>query len=255
MATAKLAARVGLAIGRGVLDMLLPPQCPSCDTVVDVPGRLCTACFRQASLIVEPCCVRCGVGFSSVDAGGLSRSCGTCLEGPPPWRHGRAAFAYDDFSRRLVLPLKYGDRTENAGVLAGHMVRAGRGLLAACDVLVPVPLHRSRLFSRRYNQAALLAQAVGRLAGRPVLVDALARVRKTATLVGQSATDRQRAVADSIRARPDRVAAIAGRQVVLVDDVLTTGATAGVCATALLAAGAASVDILAAARTTRDTEN
>ena len=134
------------------------------------------------------------------------------------------------------------------------MARAGRGLLDGCDLLVPVPLHRRRLFSRRYNQAALLAQAVGRMAGRPVLVDALARVRQTAPLVGQSPSERRRSVADAIRARPNRLAALAGRHVVLVDDVLTTGATAGACATALLDAGAASVDVLAAARTARDEE-
>ena len=246
--------RVGLRAGRGMLDLVLPPHCPACETIVDAPGRFCTACFRSAALIVPPCCVRCGVGFGSVEAGGLSRSCAACLLEPPPWRSGRAAFAYDDFSRRLVLPLKYADRTENAVVLARHMARAGRDLLEQADLLVPVPLHRRRLLSRRYNQAALLAQAVGRLSGRKVLVDALARVRHTAPLVGQSPSERRRAVADAIRVRPHRLALLAERHVVLVDDVLTTGATAGACATALLAAGAASVDVLAAARTSRDEE-
>ena len=116
------------------------------------------------------------------------------------------------------------------------------------SLLVPVPLHRRRLFSRRYNQAALLAQTLGRLSGKRVMVDALARVRQTSPLAGQSPTERRQAVADAIRARPHRVRALSGRRVVLVDDVLTTGATAGVCTEALLAAGAASVDVLAAAR-------
>ncbi len=245
---------VGMLAGRQVLDLVLPPHCPACDTIVDTPGQFCVPCFRRAALIVPPCCVRCGIGFSSLEAGGLSHTCAGCLLEPPPWRSGRAAFTYDEFSRRLVLPLKYGDRTENAVVLARHMARAGRGLLDGCDLLVPVPLHRRRLFSRRYNQAALLAQAVGRMSGRPVLVDALARVRQTAPLVGQSPSERRRSVADAIRVRPNRLAALAGRHVVLVDDVLTTGATAGACATALLEAGAASVDVLAAARTARDEE-
>lgn len=244
--------RIGLMAGRTVLDLVLPPHCPACETTVDEPGRLCAACFRRAELIVPPCCERCGVGFASEAAAGLSRSCPGCLDSPPPWRSGRAAFAYDDLSRRLVLPLKYGDRTENAVVLGRHMMRAGRTLLEACDLLVPVPLHRRRLFTRRYNQAALLAHALSRLCGRPVMVDALARVRQTSPLVGQSAAERRNAVADSIRARPHRVGGLRGRHVVLIDDVLTTGATAGVCAEALLGAGAASVDVLAAARTGRD---
>ncbi len=244
--------RLGAAIGRGLLDLVLPPHCPACDGIVDAPGRFCGACFRRAALIVAPCCERCGVGFASEAAAGFALSCPACLAEPPPWRSGRAALVYDEFSRRLVLPLKYGDRTENAAVLGQHMARAGRALLERCDLLVPVPLHRRRLFVRRYNQAALLAGAVGRLAGRPVLVDALVRVRQTAPLVGQSAAERRRAVAGAIAARPSRVRLLAGRQVVLVDDVLTTGATVGVCAEALLAAGAASVDVLAAARTERE---
>jgi ComF family protein len=244
--------RIGLTAGRHVLDIVLPPHCPTCDTIVDTPGQLCIGCFRRASLIVPPCCVRCGVGFASAGSAGLSLSCPACLQAPPPWRFGRAAFVYDDFSRLLVLPLKYGDRTENAAILGRHMARAGQALLDECDLLVPVPLHRRRLFSRRYNQAALLAYAVGRLCGRPVMVDALARVKQTASLVGQSAVERRRAVADAIRVRPHRVDVVRGKRVVVVDDVLTTGATAGVCTAALLAAGAATVDVLAAARTARD---
>ncbi len=244
--------RSGARVGRGLLDLVLPPHCPACDGFVDTPGQFCGACFRRAALIVPPCCERCGIGFPSGAAAGLSLACPACLAEPPPWRSGRAAFVYDEFSRRLVLPLKYADRTENAAVLGRHMARAGRTLLEACDLLVPVPLHRRRLFSRRYNQAALLAYAVGRLAGRPVLVDALVRVRQTSPLVGQSAVERRRAVAQAITARPSRATSLVGRHVVLVDDVLTTGATAGVCAEALLAAGATSVDVLAAARTERE---
>ena len=244
--------RLGASIGRGMLDLVLPPHCPACDGIVDASGRFCGDCFRRAGLIVAPCCDRCGVGFASAAAGGLALSCPACIADPPPWRSGRAAFTYDEFSRRLVLPLKYGDRTENAAVLGQHMARAGRALLEACDLLVPVPLHRRRLFSRRYNQAALLAYAVGRLTDRPVLVDALVRVRQTSPLVRQSAVERRLAVANAIAVRPGRRHALAGRHVVLVDDVLTTGATAGVCAEALLAADVASVDVLAAARTARE---
>lgn len=246
------AMRTGFHAGRAILDLLLPSHCPTCDTVVDAAGRFCTECFRKAALIMAPCCVRCGIAFESAGAAGLSLSCHDCLNEPPPWRHGRAAFTYDEFSRRLVLPLKYNDRTENAAVLATHMLRAGRSLLDACDLLVPVPLHRRRLFSRRYNQAALLAKAIGRLADRAVLVDALVRLRPTAPLVGQTPAERRLAVADAIGPKFNRVKYFRGRHVLLVDDVLTTGATASACTNALLAAGAASVDVLAAARTVRD---
>lgn len=252
MSMQDFAVRTGLHAGRTILDLLLPPHCPTCETVVGASGQFCTDCFRKASLIMAPCCVRCGIGFESAGAAGLSLSCHDCLVEPPPWRYGRAAFAYDDFSRQLVLPLKYRDRTENAAVLARHMLRAGRSLLDTCDLLVPVPLHRRRLFTRRYNQAALLAKAVGRLADRPVLVDALVRLRSTAPLVGQSPAERRLAVADAIGPKFNRVKSFQGRHVLLVDDVLTTGATASACTNALLAAGAASVDVLAAARTARD---
>ncbi len=238
--------------GRGMLDLVLPSHCPACETITTESGQLCAACFGKATLIVPPCCERCGIGFASTALGGLALTCPACLANPPGWRAGRAAFVYDDFSRQLILPLKYGDRTENARTLAPHMARAGRTLLDAADLLVPVPLHRRRLFTRRYNQAALLAQAVGRLSGRTVAVDALVRVRQTAPLIGQSAQERAGAMAGAIAARETRKALLEGSRVVLIDDVLTTGATAGACAAALLAAGAASVDVLAAARTAPD---
>jgi ComF family protein len=155
---------------------------------------------------------------------------------------------YDAQGRRLILPFKHADRTEIASVLAPHMVRAGRALLHDADLLVPVPLHRARLFHRRYNQAALLAKAVGRLAGRPCLPDALLRSRATASLGEKSAAERAVEVAGAFAVRPSRVASLAGRRILLVDDVMTSGATANACAAVLLAAGAGSVDVLVAAR-------
>jgi len=241
-----------LRAGGALLDVVLPPTCPACGGLVDAQGQFCAPCFRTAQPIVPPCCLRCGLGFESEGLAGRSFVCTGCEEAPPVWREGRAAFVYDEFSRALVLPLKYGDRTENAAILARHMGRAGASLLAACDLLVPVPLHRRRLFTRRYNQAALLAQALGRRSDRPVLVDGLVRIRRTPPLAGQSAQERRRTVEEAIRVRPSRKAKLDGRHVLLVDDVLTTGATAGACAQALLDAGAAAVDVLAAARTARD---
>jgi ComF family protein len=160
----------------------------------------------------------------------------------------RAALRYDAQGRRLILPFKHADRQELASTLAPHMAHAGAAVLRETDVLVPVPLHRARLFHRRYNQAALLAKAVARIAERPCLLDALLRQRATESLGEKSAAERAAEVAGAFTVRPSRVTQLAGKRVLLVDDVMTSGATANACATALLAASAASVDVLVAAR-------
>lgn len=232
------------AIGRAALDLLLPPHCAACDSRVATAGLLCGACFTAASFIAEPCCARCGVGFTLAGPD----VCEACAEAPPPFRQARAALTYDDQARRLILPFKHADRTELARVLAPHMARAGAALLRRADVLIPVPLHRRRLFTRRYNQAVLLAVALGRAAGRPVLRDSLCRVRPTRSLDDRSAAERAAEVAGAFAVRPGHAGRFAGRQVLLVDDVMTSGATTSACTAALLAAGAAAVDVLVAAR-------
>ena len=237
--------------GRLLLDLVLPPQCPTCDVVVDEAGRFCPTCFRRADFIIDPCCRRCGVGFASIGEAGLARTCADCLDRPPAWRQARAAFSYDDFSRQLILPLKYADRTENAGFLGRHMARAGSGLLRDADLLLPVPLHRRRLFTRRYNQSALLAWHIGRSARREVMVDGLVRIRATRSLASCNRVERAAVIAGAIACRSSRREALRGRRIVLIDDVLTTGSTASACAQVLLQAGAASVDLLVAARAAR----
>ena len=237
-------ARVAVA----ALDLLLPPTCIICSGPVDAPGLLCGGCFSELEMIGEPCCLCCGAPFElawHAIEGGL---CQRCLDTPPPFERARAALRYDDASRRLVLPFKHGDRTENAVVLARLMAGAGRTLLCESDVIVPVPLHRRRLFVRRYNQAALLCRALGRIAGRPVMEDALARVTATHNLDGKSAAERREEVAGAFAVRSRRAAALAGRRVLLIDDVMTSGATAAACAACLLEAGARAVDVLVATR-------
>jgi ComF family protein len=192
--------------------------------------------------------MRCGVPFSHVAQCGPDRLCPSCREQPPPWGRARAPLRYDAQSRRILLPFKYGDRTDLASALAPLMARAGATLLREAEILVPVPLHRSRLIARRYNQAALLALAVGRIAGRPALPDGLQRTRVTASLGVLSAEERAEVVEGAFVVRLRRKPRIAGHRVLLVDDVMTSGATCAACTHALLDAGAASVDVLAAAR-------
>jgi ComF family protein len=155
---------------------------------------------------------------------------------------------YDAQSRRIVLPLKYSDRTELAAALAPLMARAGAALLREADLLVPVPLHRRRLIARRYNQAALLAHAIARLTAKPVVPDALRRIRVTAPLGDLSAEERAEAVDGAFAVRPGRAPRLVGQRLLLIDDVLTSGATCAACTRVLLEAGAASVDVLVAAR-------
>ena len=235
-------------LAAAVLDLLLPPSCILCSARVDAPGLLCGACFGEFTAIGEPCCDCCGVPFELAWHAAEGGLCQRCIDAPPPFEHARAALTYDNVSRRLVLPFKHGDRIEFAAVLARLMAAAGVKLLREADVLVPVPLHRRRLFVRRYNQAALLARALGRVAGRPAVVDALERSHATQSLDGKSAAERRDEVAGAFAVRPRRAGLLDGRRVLLIDDVMTSGATAAACAEALLAAGASAVDVLVAVR-------
>lgn len=234
---------------RFMLDLVLPPTCSSCGTEVDQPHSLCPACFSRFHPVTAPHCDQCGVPLPARTYLGADARCVRCERHPPPWQKGRAACLYDEGSRDLILALKYADRTENALFLARQMNRAGADILREADFLVPVPVHWRRLVQRRYNQAALLARAVSRLSGVPVLVDALCRPHATTRLAGFSAAERAAEMRDAIRVREKRQPRLAGKKIILVDDVLTTGSTAGACTEALMEAEVQSVMILAAART------
>ena len=232
------------AASRLLLNALLPPQCLKCDAVVDSVGALCATCFAGISFIAAPLCDACGAPFETPEA--EYALCGACLQDRPTFSRARAVFLYNDGSRGLVLRLKHGDRTEAAVHFAKWMNRSGAEIIAACDVIVPVPLHRWRLLKRAYNQSALLANALGRVAGKPVAVDALVRIKATPTQGGLDRQARRRNVAKAFAsASPVK---IAGKRVLLVDDVYTTGATVEACTDVLLNAGAQAVDVLVLAR-------
>lgn len=242
-------ARLAAGAVRRAVDSLLPPGCFSCGEAVEAQGLLCAACFPRFRFIGPPRCHCCGLPFASAADAGEGGLCHACLDFPPAYDRARAAWLYDEASKPVLLGFKYGDRTDLAPALARAMAAAGAELLAEAELLAPVPLHRLRLVSRRYNQAGLLAQALGRLSGRPVAPALLARRRATAPLADLSARERAKALAGAIAVSPRQAGRVAGRRVLLIDDVLTSGATANACAAALLAAGAAGVDVLTVART------
>jgi ComF family protein len=231
-----------------VLDVLLPPHCAACDAPVEVQGTFCPACFASLQFITEPLCRTCGLPFASMAQGGPRGMCPTCEAAPPPWGQARAALLYEAAARGLILKLKHADRQENAAVLARQMARVGQELLRHADILVPVPLHRWRMFRRGFNQAALLARELAIRGGPVPLLDGLRRNRRTRSLGALSAAARAQELRGAIEVRASRAATIQGRRVVLVDDVMTSGATARVCTHALLDAGAANVDVLVASR-------
>src|SRR5882672_8752972 len=217
----------GLAQLRGALrsalrlafDVALPPLCPSCRDPLGDGAGLCAACWSKLSLIEPPYCARLGIPFSYDPGPGLLSM--EAIADPPAYDRARAAVRYDDIARALVLAFKYGDRLDLAPMMGRWMARAGRELLGEADALLPVPLHWRRLWARRFNQSAALAGAISELCGVPVLHDALKRVRATPQQVGLSKTERADNVQGAFRVLAGEKASMAGRRLVLIDDVLT----------------------------------
>ncbi len=204
------------------------------------------AAWTRIDFLEAPVCDGCGLPFA-YDQGPGAR-CAACMARPPAFARARAACLYDDCSRDLVLKLKHADRPDLGRLFALWLSRVAAELIADADTIAPVPLHRGRLFRRRYNQAAEIARPLARLSGRAFLPDVLVRRRPTATQGGKSGRGRRLNVKGAFVVPPAQRRAIQGRRILLVDDVLTTGATAEACAGALLQAGAAAVDLAVVAR-------
>jgi len=228
------------------LDLALPPRCIGCGERVDRTGLACAACWSKLTFIAPPFCDCCGAPFDFAVEG--VRRCAACYANPPHYDRARAAVIYDEGSRGLILGFKHGDRLHGAPAFGAWVARAGAELLADADLIVPVPLHRWRLLRRRYNQAALIAEHAGRRAGVPHLPDLLERQRATPSQGDLGPAARARNVAGAFRLNPRHADRVKGSRIVLVDDVLTTGATIGACAKVLRRGGAARIDVLTLAR-------
>ena len=226
----------------GLVDWLTPPKCVACNTDVTAGATLCLACWQSLSFIDEPVCEALGTPFE-YDQGEGALSPAAIAE-PPAWDRARAAVAFTETARHLVHRLKYNDAPEAGHAMARMMLGPGRKLIAGCDALVPVPLHGRRLWKRRFNQAAVLAQAIARHSGKPMLHDVLIRPSPTRSQVGLTADERRKNVRRAFAVPPEKRPAIEGKAVLLIDDVRTTGATVEACAAVLKAAGAARVDVL-----------
>ena len=237
------------AIWNKALDAILPPRCLATGEIVDHPGALSPAFWPQLSFIEEPFCASCGTPFPFDAPSGTL--CVRCLEFPPAFDRARAAVIYDDASRKLVLGFKYGDRLQAVHTFAPWMARAGKDLIAEADLIVPVPLHRRRLWQRRFNQSALLAQELAAGAGKTCLPAALLRLRHTVPQKGLNAKDRRQNVKNAFGVNPRHAGALRGKNILLIDDVFTSGATLGECASALKDAGAAKVFVLTIALVTK----
>jgi ComF family protein len=231
---------------RLAIDAALPPLCPSCREPLGEGSGLCAPCWSKLSLIEPPYCTRLGIPFTYDPGPGLLSM--EAIANPPAYDRARAAVRYDDVARALVHGFKYGDRLDLAPIMGRWMARAGRELFADADALIPVPLYWRRLWARRFNQAATLATVISESCNVPVLHGALCRVRPTVQQVGLSRPQRADNVQGAFGVPPERKADVAGRRLVLIDDVLTSGATVDTCTRALLRAGAAHVDVLVFAR-------
>lgn len=233
------------------VDVLLPPRCPVTGELVDRQGAVTPKCWAQMQFIAHPYCTKCGIPFGFGEEEG-DMQCMKCIDHPPKYKSARAALIYDEASRDLILGFKHGDKTHIAPSFVPWLIRAGAEMLEGADYLIPVPLHRSRLFTRRYNQAALIAHAVSKETKIKHLPMAMRRIRATPSQGHLKTEERAKNVKKAFDMHPSYKALVKGKTLILVDDVYTTGATVNECTKALLKAGAGQVHVLTLARVLKE---
>lgn len=243
-----MARSAGRHVAGALADLLYPPSCLACRSAVGSARALCPACWRSMPFIEQPFCERLGIPFALDLGPGLISP--AAMADPPVFGRARAVARHDGPARDLVHRLKFSDRLDMAAPMGLWMARAGAELTGGATALVPVPLHPLRFWRRRYNQSSLLAQEVSGRSSVPVKPEWLARVKATRPQVGLTRAERAENLQGSFRVPEGRRGEVSGARIVLVDDVLTTGATANAAARVLLRAGAASVDVLTFARVT-----
>jgi ComF family protein len=228
-----------------VLDILLPPLCLGCESRVSRQHTLCPACWKSVKFITRPFCEQCGFPFEfPVENEPL---CGRCLKEKPDFDRARSVLTYEDCSRRIILGLKHGDKTWSAPGIARLMVETGRDMWDTADYIVPVPLHRWRLWKRRFNQSALLGREIARRAGKSFVPDLLIRHKRTRPQSG-NAKARRKNITGAFKLNPRWAGKIEGKRILIIDDVYTTGATVNACARVLKKNGAEIVNVLTLAR-------
>jgi len=233
-------------LARNIVDLILPPQCISCRSVIDSAGNICAGCWKQLNFISEPLCEACGYPFP-YEAPGI-KFCAACARKAPPFDRARAALCYDEQSKRLVTGLKFSDKTHQAPTFSKLMAVSGNALITESDCIIPVPLHRIRLFMRRYNQAALLALGLAKLSDKPVIYDLLVRKINTPPQMSLNRNQRLKNVKSAFGINDKYKEKVKGKSVLLIDDVMTTGATIESCAKILKKSGAWRVNVLTLAR-------
>lgn len=231
---------------------LYPAHCMTCNAVLETRAALCGACWQKTPFIRGLTCGSCGVPLPGEEVGDDVVQCDECMTNARPWGAARAALVYKDNGRKLVLALKHGDRTDLAKPLADWMAQAATPLLTNRTLIAPVPLHWTRLVRRRYNQSALLAQYMADALGKPYCSDLLIRPKRTLSLDGKTRDERFATLQSAINANPRRRIQMAGRDILLVDDVMTSGATLAACAEACFSVGAAHVSVVVLARVAKD---
>ena len=235
-------ARAGSRLAGDLLNLVVPVTCSVCRVPVTGAGGLCATSWGEMEMISQPVCDAYGTPFVFDEGDGAVSA--RAIADPPLWDRARGAVMFNDCARQLVHALKYRDRHEVIPPMARMMGHAGRELISQADVIVPVPLHRWRLWARRYNQASLLGAEISRNSGVSIQSDALVRNRNTRSQVGLDEAQRGRNVKGAFSVPESRIPVILDQRILLVDDVLTSGATANECASALKRVGAVHVDVL-----------